>query len=103
MPQEGTGMAVRRGVQFLATDIWDTPDDGKRYEVIDGELYVTPPPKWGHQRGITKLLVFIANYIYPRKLGEVVPAPTGLVLDDHNGLDPDLIYISSARAGIITE
>jgi hypothetical protein len=37
-------MAVRRGVQFLATDIWDTPDDGKRYEVIDGELYVTPLP-----------------------------------------------------------
>ena len=31
-------MALRHGVQFLATDIWDTPDDGNRYEVIDGEL-----------------------------------------------------------------
>jgi hypothetical protein len=42
-------MAMRNGVQLLAGDIWDSPDDGNRYEVIDGELYVSPPPTYAHQ------------------------------------------------------
>ncbi|HLH22141.1 MAG TPA: Uma2 family endonuclease [Chloroflexota bacterium] len=96
-------MAVRRGVQFLATDIWDTPDDGKRYEVIDGELYVTPPPKWGHQRGLSKLHIHLGGWVYGNGLGEIVEAPVGVVLDEHNGVQPDLIYISRERLGIISE
>jgi hypothetical protein len=36
-------MAVRASVRFKADDIWDAPDDDKRYEVIDGKLYATLP------------------------------------------------------------
>jgi Uma2 family endonuclease len=96
-------MAVRRGVQFLATDIWDTPDDGKRYEVIDGELFVTPPPIWKHQRGLSKLHIRLGVWIYGNNLGEIVTAPVGVVLDENNGLQPDLVYISRERLSIIHE
>jgi Uma2 family endonuclease len=96
-------MAVRRGVRFLATDIWDTPDDGKRYEVIDGELYVTPPPKWSHQRGLSKLHIRLGAWIYDNNLGEMVEAPVGVVLDEHNGLQPDIVYVSRERLHIISE
>jgi Uma2 family endonuclease len=97
MPVGGTN------IRFKADDIWDTPDDGKRYEVIDGALYVTPPPGWGHQRGLGKLYVMVANHVFANRLGEVVTAPVGVKLDDENGLEPDLVYISDARRHIIVD
>ena len=96
-------MAVRSGVRFKADDIWDTPDDGNRYEVIDGNLYVTPPPIWAHQRGLSKLHLRVAGHVYDHDLGEVVTAPVGVVLDDENGVQPDLVYVSRERLGIIVE
>jgi Uma2 family endonuclease len=96
-------MAIRGGVRFKADDIWDTPDDGKRYEVIDGELYVTPPPTWTHQYGSGTLYGYLWRHIFPRRLGKIVTAPVGVVLDDENGLQPDLVYVSRERLGIISE
>jgi Uma2 family endonuclease len=96
-------MTARHKVMFLAGDIWDTPEDGKIYEVIDGDLFVTPPPGWMHQFAVGKLQYLLAGHIYPHKLGVVVPAPTGVVLDEHDGVEPDLVYISRARMHIISE
>src|SRR5215213_5112922 len=97
MPVGGTN------IRFKADDIWDTPEDGKRYEVIDGALYVTPPPGWGHQRGLGKLYLVVGNHVYTNGLGEVVQAPVGVKLDDENGIEPDLVYVSNARRHIIVE
>lgn len=96
-------MALRGRVRFKAEDIWDTPDDGNRYEVIDGGLYVTPPPSWAHQRGLNRLNVLIANYVFERDLGEAVTAPVGVTLDPDTAVQPDLLYISRERAEIISE
>ena len=96
-------MALRHDIRFKADDIWDTPEDGKRYEVIDGALYVTPPPAWVHQRGLHKLSFFVTAYVYERDLGEVAQAPVGVVLDDENGLQPDLVYVSRERLQIISQ
>ena len=96
-------MAVRGGVRFRAEDIWDTPEDGNRYEVIDGGLYMTPPPSWAHQRGSTILAFYLVRHVRERGLGEVVTAPVGVVLDEENGLQPDLVYVSRERAHIISE
>jgi Uma2 family endonuclease len=96
-------MAVRGRVRFKADDIWDTPDDGKRYEVIDGELFVTPPPVWGHQYASSRLHIYVGQHVYANRLGALVSAPVGVVLDDENGLQPDLVYVSAERAGIISE
>lgn len=96
-------MVARADVRFLASDIWDTPDDGKRYEVIDGRLFVTPPPSWGHQFGVSQLLIRIGPFVRDHNLGVVVPAPMGVVLDDENGVQPDLLFISKERLDIISE
>ena len=95
-------MADRARVRFLATDIWDAPDDGKIYEVIEGELFMSPPPLWWHQRGLGKLYLFVGTHVYSHHLGEVVTAPIGVVLDEENGLEPDLVYVSRERAHIIS-
>jgi Uma2 family endonuclease len=91
------------GVRFKAEDIWDAPDDGNIYEVIDGELYVTPAPAWRHQRALGRLMAPIATYVFARGLGEVVTAPTGVVLEGGSGVEPDLLYISRERLHIISE
>jgi Uma2 family endonuclease len=90
-----------RGVRFLASDIWDAPDNGKKYEVIDGDLFVTPPPDWVHQEQLSNLDYFVKNWVKAHRLGRIVNAPTGVVLDDENGLEPDLLFISHERAHII--
>lgn len=96
-------MAMRGRVRFKANDIWDAPEDGNRYEVIDGELFVTPAPGWLHQRGLNKLNIRLGQHIYDHDLGEIVTAPTAVVLDEETGVEPDLVYISRERLGIISE
>lgn len=90
-------------VRFKADDIWDAPDDQYRYEVIDGDLYMTPAPGWGHQLGLMKLSLLVGNWVYGQGLGYVVQAPVGVVLDEENGVQPDLIHISQQRSNIISE
>ena len=96
-------MAQRSGVRFKADHIWDTPEDGNRYEVVDGELYVTPPPLEPHQRASSMLHFYLMQYVVPRRLGRVYAAPLGVVLDDDNGVQPDLVYVSRERLGIVVE
>lgn len=96
-------MAVRGRIRFKAEDIWDVPDDQYRYEVIDGELFMTPAPSWGHQRHLHKLDFRLTEWVYPHGLGEVVQGPVGVMLDEETGIQPDLIYVSRERMGIISD
>jgi Uma2 family endonuclease len=96
-------MAMPGRLRYRADDIWDTPDDGNRYEVIDGEMFVTPPPIWVHQNASGTLYGYIWRYVHPRRLGKLVSAPVGVKLDEGNGVQPDLVYNASDRADIIVE
>lgn len=96
-------MTIRPRVRFKADDIWDAPEDGNIYEVIDGDLYVTPAPAWIHQRVVGRLYSIVSQHVFTNRLGEIVPAPTGVALDEENGLQPDILFISNARRGIISE
>src|SRR5438045_4388786 len=95
-------MALPKSIRFKASDIWDTPDDGKRYEVIDGQLYVTPPPILEHQGASIVLAGYIWPYVRERQLGRVYTAPAGVVLDDENGVQPDMVYVSRERLHILS-
>ena len=53
-------MALPKRVRFKAADLWDTPDDGNRYEVIDGQLFVTPAPVPEHQGAVGALLMYLS-------------------------------------------
>jgi Uma2 family endonuclease len=94
---------ARAKVRFRADDIWDAPEDQYRYEVIDGDLYLTPAPAWRHQLSLMKLSVVVGAWIYGHDLGFVVQSPVGVKLDEENGVQPDLIYVSRGRADIISE
>ena len=90
-----------RSVRFQASDIWDAPDNDKKYEVIDGDLYVSPPPDWEHQEQLLNLAYFVKHWVSTNRLGRIALSPVGVVLDDENGLEPDLVFVFHEHAHFI--
>ena len=77
------------------------PSDGKRYELVRGEVRVTPAPATRHQALVQNLSGNLWPFVIKNKLGEVWTAPLDVRLGEDTALQPDLIFISNARAGII--
>jgi len=79
------------------------PDDGSRYELIHGEVRVTPSPTTRHQAVLQNLSMNLGPYVVKNHLGEVYTAPLDVRLGEDMALQPDLIFISNANAAIIQE
>jgi Uma2 family endonuclease len=78
------------------------PNDGKRYEIHEGELSVTPTPTFRHQQVLTRLLSLLSTHVEANDLGEVVPAPITVVLADTTIVEPDIVYIARERLSIVS-
>jgi len=79
------------------------PDDGKRYELIRGEVHVSPSPDTRHQRAHARLFGSLQPYVQARKLGEVFSAPFDVRLSVDIAVQPDLVFVCSARSEIILD
>ena len=84
-------------------DYCEIPNDRNRYEVLEGELNVTPAPSVKHQILSGNLFTVLSRYINERALGKLFYAPIDLILDLTSVLQPDLLFVSSARQYMITE
>ena len=70
------------------------PDDGNRYEVIDGELFVTPAPSVFHQRAVVELLHLVDPYVKAHGIGETLIAPADVVVyGPLKFVQPDLFVV----------
>jgi Uma2 family endonuclease len=78
------------------------PDDGKRREIIEGELLVTPSPQTPHQRAVGRLFIRLGFFVESHKSGEVFVGPFDVVFSEFDVVEPDILYISRAHAGILT-
>ena len=83
-------------------DYRNTPDD-ERYELIDGELIMSPSPRKAHQQTHAKLGTRLYTFVERRNLGEVYFAPFDVALSDTDVVQPDLLFVSRDRLRIITE
>ena len=80
------------------------PDNGLRYEVINGELIMTPAPVPVHQKIIANLYRHLWEYVQKQSAGEVFFAPIDVNLPDLASLvQPDLLFIATERLDIIKE
>lgn len=86
------------GVKLTYDDFLLFPDDGKRHEIIDGEHYVTAAPNTKHQRISMRLSVRLGGFIESRQLGQLFAAPFDVLLSRFDVVEPDLVYVSNARA-----
>ncbi len=89
-------------IQPLLTiaDLDSLPEDGKRYELIDGDLLVSRAPHVNHQFAISKLLQALMNYLDLNPIGKVIPEP-GVIFSDYDAVIPDVAYVSNERFGKI--
>src|SRR5437870_3000442 len=79
------------------------PDDGRRYEILDGELQVSPAPAPRHQGVSGNLLVILHVHVWERRLGRVYHAPIDVILARDSIVQPDLVFVAADRESIITE
>lgn len=91
-------MPASQGVKLTYDDFVQFPDDGLRHELIDGEHYVTPSPNTKHQSVSINLTVVIGSWLERNPIGRLFHAPFDVVFSKYDVVEPDLLYLSNARA-----
>jgi Uma2 family endonuclease len=90
--------------QWTYEDWLRLPDDGFRYEVLNGVLYMTPPPRIRHQLTLENLSRRLGNFVAERKLGWILFAPCGVRLPGQPvPVQPDILFVRAERRDIIGE
>ena len=83
----------------------DAAPQGERWELVDGEVLVTPSPHWTHQRAVQRLNVALYAYVREQALGEVFTAPLDVKLQPGLVLQPDILVVPNGvlrvRADIV--
>ena len=87
--------------KFTYEDYRTAPPD-KRYELLDGELLLTPAPNLRHQRLQLRLGMQLARFIEARELRELFFAPCDVVLSDTDVVQPDLLFVSRERRHLLS-
>ncbi len=95
-------MAVEQPSTLTYADYAALPDDGRRYELIDGELFEMAAPSTRHQDIVVRLCVDFYDHIRGQGGGRVYVAPCDVVLSDTVTVQPDVVYLADADAHRIT-
>ena len=83
-------------VRWTSADLDLFPDNGNRYEIIDGDLFVTRAPHWKHQKASSYTWAVLNTWSEQTGLGETVQAP-GVIFSDANNVIPDVVWIRCDR------
>jgi len=88
--------------QITWDDVQQLPDDGNRYEAIEGALYMTPAPSVRHQTISLRLERELARLLVDPGHGQLLHAPIGVRFPHtREGVQPDILFVSNERRGII--
>jgi Uma2 family endonuclease len=98
-------MAAR--IAFTYGDYAALPDDGKRYEIYEGELCEMAAPTTLHQIVLLNLGAMVLDHVRSRQLGRVLASPIDVLLSDAPGettvLQPDLVFLDRERLALIRD
>jgi Uma2 family endonuclease len=89
-------------VRWTTADLALFPDTGNRYEIIDGELFVTRAPHWKHQKACTRISTALDSWSQKTGLGETVQAP-GIIFSDADNVIPDVVWASKERLAMLLD
>jgi len=89
-------MATHIEPLLTVADLDIMPDDGNRYEIIEGELFVSRSPSLTHQRVSGNFFHSIKSYLVENPIGEILATP-GVIFSELSGVIPDLVFVSHER------
>jgi Uma2 family endonuclease len=87
--------------RYTVTDLASMPEDGKRRELLNGELVILDSSSPDHQTIIGNVLITVEAFLRQHRLGRVFLAPVDVVLEIDEVLVPDLVFVSTERLGIV--
>jgi Uma2 family endonuclease len=87
------GMAASTTKLWTVEELQALPDDGNRYEVVDGELFVSPAPTWRHGRAVRQLFRRMAAYTDVHPVAALILAPAEVVYGPRTVVEPDLFAV----------
>jgi len=93
---EDFAMAARIEPLLTVADLDACPDDNNRYELIEGELFVSRAPGLPHQIVIQNFQIALADYLKINPIGRVVPG-AGAVFSNSDAVIPDLAFVINER------
>jgi Uma2 family endonuclease len=89
-------------VRWTTADLELLPDNGNRYEIIDGELCVTRAPHWEHQRTCGNIFQELNTWSRETGLGQAAIAP-GIIFSDADNVIPDVVWASNERLAVLLD
>jgi len=92
----------RAAIKFTVADYNALPEQ-PRYELIEGEFYMTPSPSSDHQRVAKRIVSALTEWESRTKLGEVYFAPLDVILSNESVVQPDIIVILNRNRHIVQE
>lgn len=95
-------MSVRPATPWTYEDYVDFPEDGKRYEIVDGEVHVTPAANTRHQDIVLHVAVRLYQHVDRHGGGRVFVAPYDVVLSQTDVVEPDVVFVADTDAHRIT-
>ena len=91
-------MGMAAPTYWTAEMVRQLPDDGNRYEVVHGELLVTPAPRFNHQLLVTRIVVPIATYLAHEPVGIVLTSPADISWGRDVLVQPDVFVVTREEA-----
>jgi Uma2 family endonuclease len=79
------------------------PENGPRYQLIDGDLYMAPAPNRYHQDISRNLEYILLDYLEEHPVGKLYHAPFDVYLDEHNVFQPDILVVLNDQLSILTD
>lgn len=77
--------------------------EGSAYQLLNGEIIMSPLPNRSHQKLIGEIFRLIANFLNQNPAGEVYIAPSDVYLDDENVVQPDIYFVSNNNLFILKD
>jgi Uma2 family endonuclease len=100
--KEATSHTWTEQGQWTFEDWVQLPDDGYRYEVINGVLFMSPPPTPYHQASSNRLATAMTNHADKHDVGVILTAPIAILLPNQPvPVQPDIVFIRQAQKAII--
>ena len=93
---------VTEQVRWTIADLDLLPDNGTRYEIIDGELFMTRAPRWSHQKAANNICAALNRWSDETKLGEATTAP-GIIFSQADNVIPDVVWASNERLAALLD